>query len=100
MVFIILILFSTSLRAQQTFSLKKEGNSIMALNRPKDYSVTEDTISSMLRVGKERKYIDYYFRRTKMNNSQCCILLHSRLSPVFDSLTNIDNKKTTKNNIQ
>ena len=96
MFLLVLLLLGSCLHAQTSFSLKKEGNSIVTLHRPEGYSIIEDTISSMLRIGKEKKYIDYYFRRTRIYNAQCYIQLYSRLSPVFDSLTSINHNESKK----
>ncbi|MFK7796325.1 MAG: hypothetical protein AB8E82_02650 [Aureispira sp.] len=88
---IVLLLLNNLVYAQINFSLKKEGNSIVMIAFPEDYTIREDTISSSLRLNK--KYVHYHFRRTRINNEKCNILIHSRLSPIFDSLKNINSEK-------
>lgn len=89
---IIILLLSSYTYAQEKISVKKEGNSIILVNRPKSYDIKEDTVSYLMKS--KNKYIDYNFRRTRLNNDKCNILLHSKLFPAFDSLKIItDNKK-------
>ncbi|MGH1337165.1 MAG: hypothetical protein ACRBFS_13660 [Aureispira sp.] len=94
---LLLILLSISLHAQTSFSIKKEGSSILLLSHPEDYTVKADTMSSSFRLYRNQDYTNYYFRITNLENSECLIQFYSRLSPVFDSLMDIENE--TKKNI-
>ncbi|MFK7796329.1 MAG: hypothetical protein AB8E82_02670 [Aureispira sp.] len=82
----LLFLISKIALSQTSFSLKKEGGSLIVINKPMHYVIKEDTISDMIRINKSEKYTHYYFRRTKLNSNKCHILLCSRISPIFYSI--------------